>query len=254
MLEIKSVRKRFGGLVALGGVDLALPDTGVYGIIGPNGSGKSTLFNVVSGFYAPDAGEVRLNGRVLSGLAPHRVARAGVVRTFQLSRAFGGLSVRENVLMGAQNRIGERPLAALFARRAWRRQENELMREADAVLARLGIDHQSELMAARLSYGQGKLLELARALMAHPRVLLLDEPTAGVNPTLVRRLAALVRAIAEEGRLVVVIEHNMPFVMGLCDRVSVLDRGTVLATGTPDEVRSDERVLDAYLGEEPARA
>jgi ABC-type branched-subunit amino acid transport system ATPase component len=254
MLEVHGVRKRFGGVEALAGVDLTLPDSGVCGIIGPNGSGKSTLFNVVSGFYPPDAGEVRLDGRRLSGLPPYRVARSGVVRTFQLTRAFGGLSVRENVLMGAQGRIGERPLVALFGRRAWQRQEAALRQEVDGILARLGIDHQADLPAARLSYGQAKLLELGRALMAHPRVLLLDEPTAGVNPALVQRLAVLVRSIADEGRLVVVIEHNMPFVMALCDRVTVLDRGSVLATGAPVDVRSDERVLDAYLGQEPAHA
>jgi branched-chain amino acid transport system ATP-binding protein len=254
MLEVRGVVKRFGGVEALGGVDLDLPERGVHGIIGPNGSGKSTLFNVISGFYPPDAGEVRLDGRLLTGLAPHRVAQAGVVRTFQLSRAFSGLTVRENLLAAAPGRMGERPLAALFARPAWRRQERALAEEADAVLERLGIAHQADVPAGRLSYGQSRLLELGRALMARPRVLLLDEPTAGVHPNLVARLADLVRGIAAEGRLVVVIEHNMPFVMGLCERVTVMDGGRVLTSGTPAEVRADERVLDAYLGEEPAHA
>jgi ABC-type branched-subunit amino acid transport system ATPase component len=254
MLEVRGLRKRFGGVEALAGVDLVFPDQGIYGIIGPNGSGKSTLFNVISGFYRPDAGAVLLDGRRLSDLGPHRVARTGVVRTFQLSRAFAGLTVRENLLVAAPDRIGDRPVAALFARRAWQRQEQALRAEADAILDRVGLSHQADTPAALLSYGQSKLLELARALMTRPRVLLLDEPTAGVNPTLVDKLAALVRSIAADGRLVVLIEHNMPFVMGLCDQLSVLDRGTVLSSGTPAAVRADERVLQAYLGEGPGDA
>ncbi len=251
MLRVRELTKRFGGLRALDGCTLEVAADGITGLIGPNGSGKSTLFNCVTGFYAPDGGEVRFGDLPLDGLPPWEVARRGVVRTFQLTRVFPRLTCLENLLAAPAGQPGERLLPALLRPPRVRRVETDLRARAEALLGRLGLDRHADAPAGTLSYGQQKLLELGRALMTDPRLLLLDEPAAGINPALLEHLVRLIRDLHREGRGFLIVEHDMRFVMALCERVVVLDQGRVIAAGTPAEVARDPRVLDAYLG--PAR-
>ena len=248
MLRVREVRKHFGGLQALDDCTFEAATDAITGLIGPNGSGKSTLFNCVTGFYRPDGGTVAFGDHVLTGLPPWEVARRGVVRTFQLTRVFPRLTCLENLLVGPADQPGERLFAALVRPAAVRRRERELRARAQDLLARVELGRLADALAGSLSYGQQKLLELARALMTDPKLLLLDEPAAGINPALLERLAALVRALHAEGKGFLIVEHDMRLVMTLCQRVVVLDRGRTIAAGTPDEVSRDPRVLDAYLG------
>jgi len=239
-LAVHGLSKRFGGVVALDGVDIEFAAGAVNGLIGPNGSGKTTLFNVTTGLIPADAGEVTLDGRRITRWPPYRIARAGVGRTFQVVRAFDRLAVLDNMLV-AERRRG---LAELFRQAA---RSSEIDR-AMHWLRRVGLDHLADADAADISYGQQKLLELAAVLMVDPAVLMLDEPAGGVNPVMIERIATLVRSAKEEGRTVIVVEHNMDLVMSLCDHVVVLDRGRCIAAGDPASVQADERVLEAYLG------
>ena len=224
-------------------------------LIGPNGAGKTTAFNLITGFLRPDGGSVRLDGADVTGRRPDRLARMGMVRTFQLTRVLGKLRVVENVMLAAPDQPGER-LGTAFARpRAWRPRERDLRERAMALLAEVGIADQADAYAATLSGGQRKLLELARALMARPAIVLLDEPMAGVNPTLGRRLLTYLETLrSERGLTILFVEHDMEVVMGISDEVVVMAEGRVLVQGPPDLVRRDRRVIDAYLGAEPAGA
>jgi neutral amino acid transport system ATP-binding protein len=218
-------------------------------LIGPNGAGKTTAFNLVTGFLRPDAGRVRFGDVEVTGRRPDRIARLGMVRTFQLTRVLGKLRVIDNVLLAAPDQPGERLGTALVRPRAWRPRERDLREEAMALLAEVGIADRAEDYAATLSGGQRKLLELARALMARPAMVLLDEPMAGVNPTLGRRLLAHLETLrSERGLTILFVEHDMEVVMGISDEVVVMAEGRVVVQGPPEEVRRDARVIDAYLG------
>ncbi len=248
-LEVRRVGKRFRGLRALDEVSLTVGRGEIRGIVGPNGSGKTTLFNVVSGVYRASAGQVLLDGRVVSGMRPYRLSALGLARTFQNLRLFGELTVKDNVLVALDR---SHPLAVwryvLWPFGIWR-QERRLDRRADALLARFGLTEFAGARPDALPYGIQRRIEIARAMAGEPRLLLLDEPAAGLNGEEVRQLAEIVRSIRDSGVTVVLIEHNMGLVMSLCERVTVLAGGTVIAEGTPAEVVADHAVIEAYLGD-----
>ena len=247
ILTIRDVRRAFGGIVAVDVERLDIRRGAITAIIGPNGAGKTTLFNVLTGFDRPDAGAWALEGRALEGLPPHRIARLGMVRTFQLTRSLGRLTVLENMAVAAQTQPGERLERALL-RWSWRGEERRVEARARELLDRFGIAHMAREQAGTLSGGQRKLLEMARALMTEPRIVMLDEPTAGVNPALTESLLDHMRALNEQGMTIVFVEHDMDVVMGISDRVVVLAEGRVLTEGPPGVVVADERVIEAYLG------
>jgi neutral amino acid transport system ATP-binding protein len=230
-LRAAGIAKAFGGVQALDGATLTVAAGSVTGLIGPNGSGKTTLFNVITGYERPDAGQVYLGGRRITGASPQRVFGLGLGRTFQLTRVFPRLTVAENLLLATPR--GQQ-------------------RRARDLLELTGIAANAGALAGTLSYGQRKLLELATVLAAGPAVVLLDEPAGGVNPTLIQQLAARIRDLNSQGTTFLIVEHNMEFVLGLCHQVVVLDYGTVVAAGPPEQVAADPRVLDAYLGTDPA--
>jgi ABC-type branched-subunit amino acid transport system ATPase component len=242
LLEVRGVTKHFGGLTALAGVDITVDAGEIVGLIGPNGSGKTTLFHCIAGAFAPDGGDIRLRGQSLVGVSPHVVCARGVGRTFQLVRIFPQLSALDNVLAGQSHR-GEGVMAA-FARASTR----EVRRRALGLLEFMGLADLAPAPGSELSYGQQRLLELATVLMGEPELILLDEPTAGVNPVLVDRLLARLREINRGGTTIVLIEHNMEAVMGLSGRMYALAMGRTIAEGTPAEVRSNPAVLESYFG------
>jgi branched-chain amino acid transport system ATP-binding protein len=227
----------------------------VTALIGPNGAGKTTVFNLVTGFIRPDAGEVRFEDHRIEGRSPDAIARLGMVRTFQLTRVLAKMTVLENVMLAAPEQPGERFGTALLRPRRWKAREREVREEAMELLGEVGIHTHADEYAATLSGGQRKLLELARALMTRPRFVLLDEPMAGVNPTLGHRLLDYLGRLREErGLTVLFVEHDMHVVMGVSDEVIVMAQGRVIAHGSPDQIRRDPAVIDAYLGAEPAAA
>jgi ABC-type branched-subunit amino acid transport system ATPase component len=250
LLEVREVRKRFGGVVALGGVSFEVAPGEIRAIIGPNGAGKTTLFNLVTGLLPLDGGEVRFRGRPLDGVRPAGRAALGIGRTFQNLQVFGNMTVLENVLVGChlQSRTGFLGAACRTPRA--RREEAALVAAAQACLAFVGLGDRHADPAAALPFGQQRLLEIARTLAMQPALLLLDEPAAGLNPTEVGRLGELIRAIRERGTTVLLVEHHMDLVMRVSEVVLVLNHGTVLAQGPPGAVQRDPAVVDAYLGVE----
>jgi branched-chain amino acid transport system ATP-binding protein len=243
LLEVRDLAKSYGAIRAVAGVSFEVMPGEIFGVIGPNGSGKTTMFNSVLGQIAPDAGSIRLKGADITGLAPLELNRRGVGRTFQTLQVFGKMSVRDNLLVAAQEHRGS------MASRLFAAPDSGLGSKADELIALFRIGHVAHKPAGSLSYGQQKLVDIAMAFMSEPDLVLLDEPCAGVNPALVGEIASLLKQLNRSARgSFVVIEHNMDFVMDLCHRVLVMVEGEVLALGTPAEVRADKRVLDAYLG------
>ncbi|MGP3956557.1 ABC transporter ATP-binding protein [Nonomuraea sp. 3N208] len=239
-LRTEGLSKSFGGVLAVDGASVELLEGKINGLIGPNGSGKTTFFNLITGMIKPDAGRVLYRDRDITRHSPHRIAHAGIGRTFQLCRVFPRLTVLENMLVAVRRTRLRELLAGL-------RDKGEVER-ARHWLRRMGIEHLEDAEARDLSYGQQKLLELAAILMAEPELVLLDEPAGGVNPALIDRIVSLVRDLNAEGRTFLVVEHNMDMVMGMCDHVIVFDRGAPIAAGPPSVIRDDPRVLEAYLG------
>jgi branched-chain amino acid transport system ATP-binding protein len=248
VLDVTDARVVFGGLAALDDVSVSVPEGSITGLIGPNGAGKTTLFEIVSGLLAPDAGEIRLGPHRLDGLPPHEIARLGVGRTFQIPRPLARLTVLENLMLYAKDQAGERLRALVTGRRAIAAQDAALRSRAWEILALTDLAALADEHAGTLSGGQKKLLELARVLMADPALILLDEPGAGVNPTLMRSLVSAIRDLHARGMTFLLIEHDMDLITELCDPVIVLAEGRRLVEGPFAQVRRDPRVLEAYLG------
>jgi ABC-type branched-subunit amino acid transport system ATPase component len=248
LLDIRDVSFSYGGALAVNQCSFTVDAGKVTGLIGPNGAGKSTLIEILAGRLTPDAGSIVFDGVDVTGLGPARSARAGIVRTFQMARVFARLPVIENVMIAARPQSGENPVEAMFAHRRWARQEADLRKEATELLEWLGLQGHIYQRAGTLSGGQRRLLEMARALMAHPKLLLLDEPTAGVFPETSRLIATRVREIAEQGVTILLIAHNMGFLSSLADDVVVMAEGKVLIRGPLDVVREHDEVIAAYLG------
>ncbi|KAF1048975.1 high-affinity branched-chain amino acid ABC transporter ATP-binding protein LivG [Xylophilus sp.] len=250
LLQVQGLSMRFGGLLAVDGVAFDVLRDEVFAIIGPNGAGKTTVFNCVGGFYRPTAGDVRFDGAQIAGLPSHKVARHGLVRTFQNVRLFKNLTVLENLLVAQHTQVENRLLPGLLNLEGYRRSESQAQERAAQWLEFLGLLPFANREAGNLAYGHQRRLEIARCMITKPRLLMLDEPAAGLNPQEKRDLAGLIdRLRREHGVAVLLIEHDMGLVMGVSDRVLVMEHGRPITTGTPDVVRADERVIKAYLGE-----
>jgi len=249
MLTIKDLQKNFGSLRALDRVSLEVEGDSIFGLIGPNGSGKTTLFNVISGFYEKDGGEIYFKEERIDGLTPDRIARKGLCRTFQIAKAPEKLTVLENMMLAAKKQVGENPFSALFTRRRTARVEEENLDRAMELLEVLQLVDLKNEYAGDLSGGQKKLLSLGRVFMLNPDMILLDEPTAGVNPTLTMQLMKAIKELQQrEHKSVFIIEHSMKVISSICDKVFVLNFGKKMAEGTPAEIQKNEKVLEAYLG------
>lgn len=249
MLEIRHLHKNFGGLAAISDCSLCVDQGSITGLIGPNGAGKTTLFNVITGFFRPDKGQILFKGERIDGLAPHRIFLNRIYRTFQITREFSQMTVMENLMLMPKLQAGEKILNTWLRPKVVRQQEKGIMEKACEVLDFVELLHLKDEYAGSLSGGQKKLLELARSMMADPVIVLLDEPGAGVNPTLMRKLMNNIRKLRDKQNITFfLIEHDMDLVMNLCDPIIVMSEGRKLMQGTADQVKKDERVLEAYLG------
>lgn len=251
MLSLKSVEKVFGGLRAIGGVSFDVEEKQIYGLIGPNGAGKTTLFNVITGVYKPDGGEILFRGQSIGGWKPFKIARTGIGRTFQNIRICGEMSVYDNVLMAAHHRASTGLLSAILRTRKYEQDERDICKKADELMEVFGLAEFKNEEAGSLPYGSQRRLEIARALMLDPKLILLDEPAAGLNSSEASKLKDQIRWLRDTfGLTIVLVEHNMHVVMSVCDHVHCVDHGETIADGTPLHVRNHPEVLRAYLGED----
>lgn len=248
MLNLSSISIAFGGLQVLRDVNLIFPERGIFGLIGPNGAGKTTVFNLITGLLVPSAGEIEFMGQRLNGILPHRITRSGIARTFQNIRIFKEMTLLENVLVALGGRPSYGAASVLFPWAAYREAERRDAEAARGLLARVGLAEKSERRAGALSYGEQRRLEIARALATEPKLLLLDEPAAGMNNVEKRQLVDEILKLNDSGLSILIIDHDMGVIMGLCHEITVLNFGGVIAHGTPDEIRGNPAVIEAYLG------
>jgi branched-chain amino acid transport system ATP-binding protein len=254
MLKLASISKHFGGLHVLHDVNIEVPQGSIFGLIGPNGAGKTTVFNLITGLLAPSGGSLTFEGASLVGARPHRITRLGIARTFQNIRIFKEMSLLDNVVVGMHRHLDYGVLPLLLSLPSFRARERQARERALELLSWVRLDHKADDIADNLSYGEQRKLELARALATEPKLLLLDEPVAGMNSTEKSDLMTEIQNIKARGYTIFMIEHDMRFVMGLCDRIAVLNFGRIIAEGKPDEIRRNPMVIEAYLGREDDEA
>lgn len=248
-LKLNNIYKSFGGIVALDGVDFSVKKKSITGLVGPNGSGKTTLFNSITGFIPVDEGSIKFNDIDITNLSPDKIANHGIIRSFQIPRPFSKMTVLENVLLSARNQLGENIIPLLFRKKEVIKQETENHERANEILELLDLSHLTNEYSAGLSGGQKKLLELARILMADPEIILLDEPIAGVNPTLANKIFEKIIDMRDKyDKTFLIVEHNIDVVRDYCEYIGVMNRGKIIADGDPSKVFEDEKVLNIYLG------